>query len=152
MARSTQAEVARRVSEIFPLVCDYMTLREIRAWVTHKSDWGAGISDAQLKRYLAVARRQLAEAAGYDRDQELGAARRRLERIIARASAKGDLRTMLTAKRQLCELLGLGAAERLELSGSAGGPLEITTEALEAKYYSRPEKHPVQPFPGCRTR
>ena len=86
MARSTEAEVARRVAEIFPLVCDCMSLREVRAWVARRTDWGAHISDAQLKRYLAVARRQLAEAACYDRDQELGAARRRLERIIARAS------------------------------------------------------------------
>ena len=31
MPRSTKAEVARRVGEIFPLACDCMTLREIRA-------------------------------------------------------------------------------------------------------------------------
>jgi hypothetical protein len=50
MGRSTKAEVARRVGEIFPLVCDCMTLREIRAYVAAKTDWGRAISDAQLKR------------------------------------------------------------------------------------------------------
>lgn len=72
MARSTAAEVARRVAEIFPLVCDCMSLREVRAWVARKTDWGAHISDAQLKRYMAAARTQLREAASYDREQEFG--------------------------------------------------------------------------------
>ena len=122
------------MAEIFPLLCDCMSLREIRAWVTHKTDWGTAISDAQLKRYLAVARRQLAEATRYDREQEFGAARRRLERIIARAAAKGELRTVLTANRQLCELLGLATPARLELSGPEGGPMAISTEALAAQF------------------
>src|SRR5664279_3071361 len=90
VARSTQAEVARRVGEIFPLVCDCMTLREVRAFADAKTDWGRAIYDAQLKRYMAKARQLMREAAAYDRDQEFGAARRRLERVIARAAAKGD--------------------------------------------------------------
>ena len=134
MARSPEAEVARRVGEIFPLVCDCMSLREVRAWVARKTDWGAHISDAQLKRYMAAARTQMREAASYDREQEFGAARRRLERVIARAAAKGELRTVLTANRQLSELLGLASPARLELSGPAGGPMAISTEALAAQF------------------
>jgi len=134
MARSSKAEVARRVAEIFPLVCDCLTLREIRAWVNQKTSWGAHISDAQLKRYLAEARALMKEAALYDREQEFGASRRRLERILARAAAKGDLRTMLTANRQLNELLGLGAPARLELCGPDGAPLEISAAALAARF------------------
>jgi hypothetical protein len=134
MAKSNEAEIARRVGEIFPLVCDCMSLREVRAWVTHKTDWGAHISDAQLKRCLAVARAQLREAATYDREQEFGASRRRLERVIARAAAKGELRTLLTANRQLCELLGLGAPARLELTGPDGGPMALTAETLAAQF------------------
>jgi hypothetical protein len=134
MARSTKTEVARRVGEIFPLVCDCMTLREIRAYVAAKTDWGSAISDAQLKRYLAAARKLMSEAAVFDRQEEFGAARRRLERIIARTAAKGDLRTMLTANRQLSELLGLGAPARLELSGPDGVPLEVSAEALAERF------------------
>ena len=63
MARSSKAEVARRVNEIFPLVCDCMTLREIRAFVTAKTDWGPTVSDSQLKRYLREARQLQSEAA-----------------------------------------------------------------------------------------
>ena len=100
MARSTKAEVARRVAEIFPLVCDCMTLREIRACVIAKTSWGP----RHLRRAAEAlpgrgAAAQMREAARYDREQEFGAARRRLERVIARAAAKGELRTVLTANR-----------------------------------------------------
>ena len=134
MARSTKAEVARRVAEIFPLVCDCMTLREIRAFADAKTDWGRSISDAQLKRYLAKARKLMSEAALFDRQEEFGAARRRLERIIARAAANGDLRTLLTANRQLCELLGLATPARLELSGPDGVPLAATAADIRAQF------------------
>lgn len=134
MARSTKAEVARRVAEIFPLVCDCMTLREIRAFADAKTDWGRSISDAQLKRYLAKARKLMSEAALFDRQEEFGAARRRLERIIARAAAKGDLRTLLTANRQLCELLGLVSPARLELSGPDGAPLAVSAADIRAQF------------------
>ena len=134
MARSTKAEVARRVAEIFPLVCDCMTLREIRAFVEAKTDWGRRISDSQLKRYMAEARTLMSEAALFDRQQEFGAARRRLERIIARAAAKGELRTMLSANRQLSELLGLAGPARLELSGPEGAPLVLSAAAIRAQF------------------
>lgn len=134
MARSTKAEVAHRVAEIFPLVCDCMTLREIRAYVKAKTVWGPKVSDSQLKRYLSEARRQMATAARYDREVEFGASRRRLERIIARAAAKGDLRTVLTANRQLNELLGLATPARLELCGPDGAPLALTQEAVREQF------------------
>lgn len=41
---------------------------------------------------------------------------------------------MLTANRQLSELLGLAAPARLELSGPEGGPMAISTEALAAQF------------------
>lgn|GEM_PF-1674379 len=117
MGRSTKAEVMRRVADIFPLVCDCMSLREIRAFTLSRTDWGTSVSEAQLKRYCATARQQLEEAARYERKRELGAAKQRLERVIARASAKGQLRTVLAAQKQLTDLLGLAAPERMELNG-----------------------------------
>lgn len=134
MPRSTKAEVARRVAEIFPLVCDCMTLREIRAYANSKTDWGHEISDSQLKRYLARARELMAEAAVFDRQTEFGAAKRRLERIIARAAAKGELRTVLTANRQLSELLGLAVPTRLELSGPDGTPLALDVSDIRKQF------------------
>jgi len=134
VARSTKAEVARRVAEIFPLVCDCMTLREIRAFADAKTDWGPTVSDSQLKRYLVKARKLMGEAALFDRQEEFGAGRRRLERIIARAAAKGDLRTVLTANRQLSELLGLASPARLELTGPDGAPLTATAAEIRSQF------------------
>ena len=58
-----------------------------------KTDWGAAVSDAQLKRYLAAARSRWREAAALRPRAGVRRRARRLERIIARAAAKGDLRT-----------------------------------------------------------
>lgn len=134
MTRSTKAEVARRVAEIFPLVCDCMTLREIRAFVTAKTAWGPTVSDSQLKRYLAEARKLMGEAAIFDRAQEFGAARRRVERVIARAAAKGDLHALLRANQQLSELLGLSSPARPELSGPDGAPLDVSAASIRAQF------------------
>ena len=112
--KSTSAEVTRRVGEVFPLVCDCLSLREIRAYVRQKTNWGAKVSDATLKRYCAAAREQMKEMARFERSEEFGAAKQRLERVIARAAAKGELRTVLQAQRQLTALLGLAEPQQLQ--------------------------------------
>jgi hypothetical protein len=113
MARSTKAEIEHRLAEVGPLVCDCMTLREVRAWVDARTTWGPTMSDATLKYYMRRARQQMrGEALACDRTLERGVAKRRLERIIARSAAKGDLRTELAATRQLSELLDLAAPKR----------------------------------------
>ena len=114
MARSTKAELERRLAEVSALVCDCMTLREMRAWVAAKTPWGPQVSDSTLKYYMRRARAQMRTEARFDYDEELGVTKRRLERIIARAAAKGDLRAELAATRQLSELLGLAAPPRVE--------------------------------------
>lgn len=116
MARSTKAEFAHRVDEVYPLVLDCLSLREIRAYVRVKTSWGVRISEAQLKRYVAEARRQIREAASFDHEEEVGAAKRRLERVMARASAKGELSILLGANKQMSELLGLAEPARSEVS------------------------------------
>jgi hypothetical protein len=130
MARSTKAEVERRVREVSALVCDCMTLREVRAWVNAKTDWGPEVADATLKYYAKAARALMKASAVFDCDEELGVTKCRLERIIARAAAKGDLRAELAATRQLTELLGLAAPTRIEGSGI---DLEAARAALEAE-------------------
>jgi hypothetical protein len=116
MAKSTEIEVARRVDELYPLVLEGLSLREIRAYAAGKTAWGGQISDAQLKRYIAAARRQIKQAAAYDRAEEIGAAKLRLERVYARASAKGELRNVLAAIKLQMQLLGLAEPSRSEVS------------------------------------
>jgi hypothetical protein len=116
--RSTKAEVTRRVAVIFPLICDCFSLREIRVIIDAKTSWAHSVSDSTLKYYGKLCRAQLRELARFDRQAEIGAAKARLERIIARSSAKGELSTELAANRQLCDLLGLAAPTRSEIRHS----------------------------------
>ena len=117
MAKASRAEVARRIEELVPLVIDCLAFREIRAWTLAKTDWGPQLSEVQLKRYVARARQRMRTQAEIDHRYELAAAKLRNERALARAAAKGDLRTYAAVNRQQCELLGLNAPLRLEHSG-----------------------------------
>ena len=130
MARSTKAEIKRRLAELAPLVCDCMTVRELRAWVDAKTAWGPEVCDATLKYYMKRCRAQMKGEASFDRSEELGVTKRRLERIIARAAAKGDLRTELAATRQHSDLLGLGATKHSEQPAT---DIEAARQALEAE-------------------
>jgi hypothetical protein len=145
MARSTKAELERRLAEVAPLVCDCMTLRELRAWVDAKTAWGPRVTDSTLKYYAQCARQLMKEAAAFDFDEELGVTKRRLERIIARAAAKGDLRTELLATRQLSELLGLAAPTRVDLGeidiAAARAQLEEEMAAEMAAREKQREEH-----------
>jgi hypothetical protein len=109
MARATKAEIAGRIEEIVPLLLDGLRVREIRAVVARKTSWGAAISEAQLKRYVAAAHREITGSPCLDRSAEVAKARLRYERTLARSAAAGDSRTYLAAVRGLCALFGLNA-------------------------------------------
>jgi hypothetical protein len=130
VARATQAEIARRIDELRPLVIECLALREIRAWTAKHTPWGASVSPAQLKRYVAAAAEQIKEAAAIDREQEIGAAKLRCERIVAKAAAKGDLRSELAAVRQICELYGLQEPKRSEVALSGAIDIGAARAAL----------------------
>ena len=105
MARATKAEIARRVHDVGQLVADRMGLREIRAFVNAKTSWGPSVSEATLKYYMTKSRAVMRSSADFDYDEKFGMSMWRLERVIARSAAKGDMRTLLTADRQLSKLL-----------------------------------------------
>jgi hypothetical protein len=130
VARATKAEIARRIDEVRPLLVECLALREIRAWSIKHTRWGDSVSLPQLKRYLAAAGEQIKEAAAIDRAQEIGAAKLRCERIVAKAAAKGDLRCELAAVKQICELYGLDEPKRSEIALSGAIDLGAAREAL----------------------
>jgi hypothetical protein len=137
VAKSTAAEVARRIDEVRPLLVECLSLREIRSATVKGTSWGASVSLSQLKRYLAKARAQIRQAASIDREQEIGAMRLRYERVIAKAAATGDLRSELAASKQLCELFGLEAPRRSEVAVAGaidlGAARELITDLLAAE-------------------
>jgi hypothetical protein len=130
MARATKAEIAARIEEIVPLLLGGLRLREVRALLGRKTTWGAQISEAQLKRYVAAAHQQIAGCAAIDRPREIAVARLRYERALVRAAAAGDVRGCIAANRGLCALFGLNAPSSLE-----GGETDVAAarRQLEAE-------------------
>jgi hypothetical protein len=130
VARASKAEIARRIEEVRPLVVECLSVREIRSATIKGTSWGAQVSISQLKRYVTVAHQQIKEAAQIDRKGEIGAAKLRLERVIAKAAARGDLRSELAAVKQLCELFGLEEPRRSEVALSGQIDIGAAREAL----------------------
>jgi hypothetical protein len=124
MARATKAEIARRVGEVGRLMADCMGLPEIRAYVNAKTSWGPSVSDATLRYYMSKSRAVMKASADFDYDEKFGMSIHRLERIIARSAAKGDLRTELAADGRLAKLL--------DLCGKRGTDQLVDAEAARA--------------------
>jgi hypothetical protein len=131
VARATKAEIARRIDEVRPLVVECLSLREMRTATVKGTSWGAQVSLSQLKRYVAAAQAQISAAAVIDREREIGAAKLRCERVIAKAAAKGDLRSELAAIKQLCELFGLEEPKRSEVTHSGAIDIAAARQTLE---------------------
>lgn len=69
-----------------------------------------GVKPQAVAHVLKEARRRITRAADYNRDEQLGTAITRLNDLFARAIREGDLKTSLTAQREIDKLLGLYAA------------------------------------------
>jgi hypothetical protein len=115
MAKSTNAEIERRVSDIYPLVVSGLPSRDIRRYVTDKCDWTA--DQRTIERYMAKARAIIHEKADYDRTEKLSEALAFLEDVRGRSAAKGNDRVAIAAQRELNDLLGLKEPARVEQSG-----------------------------------
>jgi hypothetical protein len=149
MSRATQAEIARRIDEVRPLLVECLSLREIRAATVKGTSWGAQVSLSQLKRYVAAAREQIKEAAGFDREEEIGAMRLLFERVIAKAGVKGDYRAQLLAGKQLCELFGLEAPRRSEVAMSGAIDLGAARDAITELLAEKLAEKEVRDEPGA---
>ena len=72
-----------------------------------------GCSQEEAEAIVGEARRRLAQSATFDRDEQVGKARRRLESIYSEATRRKDTRTALQAQRELCKLLDLHSEGRV---------------------------------------
>jgi len=66
-----------------------------------------GIEPHEVAAVTAEARRRLTRAADYNRDEQLGTAITRMNDIYARAIRAGDIKTALTAQREINKLMDL---------------------------------------------
>ena len=121
--RSTSQEVQARVEEVLRIRLDGAELWDVRQYASEK---GWGVSDRQLRRYIAAAAEMIAEAACVDRAAlvSLHLAKRRA--LYARAVQAGELRTALSCAQDEAQLLGLYPAQKHEVAGQGGGAVLVT--------------------------
>jgi len=111
--KSTDAEIERRVSEVYTLILAGVRRADI---VRHaaKNKWG--VESRMIDTYIARATEELRTAATVDRDAELGRAIRRLHHLHQASQRDKDHRTSLSVQRDLTALLGLQAATKVDVS------------------------------------
>ncbi len=120
--KSTAAEVARRVDQIVTCLINGLTRSQMIQY-GQKQGWGVG--PASIDQYIASAKVIFAEIANTKREVETGKALARYDMLFARNMQVSDFRTALASEKARCELLGLNAPKRQELTGANGGPLHV---------------------------
>ncbi len=86
-----------------------------------------GLKPNEVADAIALARRRLTLAADYNRDEQIGTAITRMNDIYGRAIRAGDIKTAVTAQREINKLMdlyreaagGTGGASGSESDGSA---------------------------------
>jgi hypothetical protein len=120
MAKSTAAEITLRIDAIYDLLLQGVARRGIAQYA---AGHGWDVSARQLDTYIGRAKALLARQAERDRAVELGKMVEQLDLLFMKALAAGDRAEARAVLRDHAELLGLGAAQRHELSGPGGRPL-----------------------------
>jgi hypothetical protein len=123
MARSTAAEIARRIDAIYDLILQGVSRRGIAQYA---EGHGWGVSARQLDTYTRRATAELAKAAQRDKALELGKTLGQLELLFMKALAANDRAEARAVVKDRSELLGLSAAARHEHTGKDGAPTELS--------------------------
>ena len=103
MAKSTNAEVEQRVSEVFRLLVNGTPGSDIVHHVSEKHD----VTERQARNYVKRATEQITEIARFDRVNEFGRAIAQLNSLYAASIKLKDYRTALSVRRELTALLKL---------------------------------------------
>lgn len=92
-----------------------------------------GVNTRQAYNYIAKAKKQIEDVGAIDRAYRTAehiALRRDIRR---RARDDGDLRMELAAAQDEAKLLGLYPAERQEITGKEGGPVELVVKYVNKR-------------------
>lgn len=92
------------------------------------------IPPAAVKKEIAAARRQIAEAAAFDKRHQAGVAITRLQDIYRRSLAVQDTKTALAAQRELAKLLDLYKPTKPAEAQTAGSTDEAATIAAALRH------------------
>ena len=120
-----QQELEQRLGKVVEMIINGLTGAEVRQWVAEKSGWG--IAPRTVYRYIAAAGRRVARAAEVHRQQAIGQAVSRYNRLYAKAWQAKDYAEARKVQHELSDLLGLPAPKRIE--GRIDGNLDVTIRA-----------------------
>lgn len=126
--QSTDAEVERRIGEVFNLLVAGVRRREVLQFAASQ---GWDLKDRQVDNYIAAATEQIRNAASVDKAMELGRAIRRLHHLYQASQRIQDHKTSLAVARELTALLGLAAPSRMDLELTVGG-FDEWVESIQA--------------------
>lgn len=101
------SEIESTIDKLILLIVGGMGEADLRTACTANF----GLDPADVDQAIETAKQKLTKAASYDRDEALGKAITRVEDIYTRAIRAKDIRTALTAQRELNKLLALYAEE-----------------------------------------
>jgi len=123
--RVSKAEMATRVDTILSLVLSGLRRGEMCRFVTEKKpEWG--ISTRTLERYIARATVQIEAIAAENADRRMAVAQTKLLDLYKRSMNIQDYKTCLSILKEESKLNDLYPAERQEISGPEGGPIEYS--------------------------
>ncbi len=112
MGKHNQTAINRRVADIYGLVVDGLPLAQISRYVAVNCAWRA--CDRSLCRYIARARELMAEEAKLGRKEAFAESLARKQRLFARASVAGQLKTALAVQNSIDRMFGDFAHDREE--------------------------------------
>jgi hypothetical protein len=117
MAKSSRAEVARRVELLFVPVLNGLREAQIRPYAAaHEWEWMEGLSSRQLRRYVERARDLVEEAAQPGRQWRHRQALARMDDQYALARSQQDVHGAIEASREICKLADAYAPIRVNIT------------------------------------
>jgi hypothetical protein len=136
--KATKAEVAKRVEAVFELRLGGAGFTDIREYAAAPTDrdgtkqppWG--VSDSQLRRYIAAADRLCKERYDSKADHLLARHLLRRERLYAHALEVGDYKTALAVLKDEAELEGHYGRANAELPAEGEGAATLGAADLAA--------------------
>lgn len=123
MPKVTNAESAERVTKVFELLVLGLSRQEIMQYC---SAWE--ITTRQIDVYIQKATERLKAHADYQREEQLGVAINRLNKLYRDNLKVQDYKGALAVQKELNTLLGLHAPSRHEVTGKDGDALTIRIE------------------------
>ena len=112
MGRHNQTAINRRVADIYGLVVDGLPVAQISRYVAANCSWHA--ADRSLCRHIARARALMLEDAKVTRKETFAESLARKQRLFARASVAGQLKTALAVQNSIDRMFGDFAGTREE--------------------------------------